>query len=293
VTDAVRTPDELLEGLPDFPFEPSYRTVDGLRLAHIDIGEGAPVVFFHGEPTWSFLWRKLIPPVRDAGYRCIAPDLAGFGRSDKPVELDWYSYDQHVAMVTPLLEELDLRDATIVVHDWGGPIGLRLAVEHPDRIARIVVLDTGLFTGHQKMTDAWNAFRDFVQRTDDLPVGFLVRGACKRDPGDEVIAAYEAPYPSAASKAGARAFPLMLPTSPEMPGAAAGQRVLDALQGDARPKLVIWADSDPVIPLETGQRFAAALGTEVSHVIADASHFLQEDAGLEIGERIADWLRAG
>jgi haloalkane dehalogenase len=293
VTDAVRTPDELLEGLPDFPFEPSYRTVDGLRLAHIDIGEGAPVVFFHGEPTWSFLWRKVIPPVRDAGYRCIAPDLAGFGRSDKPVELDWYSYDQHVAMVTPLLEELDLRDATIVVHDWGGPIGLRLAVEHPDRIARIVVLDTGLFTGHQKMTDAWNAFRDFVQRTDDLPVGFLVRGACKRDPGDEVIAAYEAPYPSAASKAGARAFPLMLPTSPEMPGAAAGQRVLDALQGDARPKLVIWADSDPVIPLETGQRFAAALGTEVSHVIADASHFLQEDAGLEIGERIADWLRAG
>jgi haloalkane dehalogenase len=293
VADAVRTPDELLEGLPEFPFEPSFRELDGLRLAHIDVGEGPPVVFFHGEPTWSFLWRKVIPPVRDAGYRCIAPDLAGFGRSDKPVDIGWYSYDRHVAMVEPLLSELDLRDATFVVHDWGGPIGLRLAVEHADRVSRLVVLDTGLFTGHQKMTDAWKAFRDFVERTEDLPVGFLVRGACKRDPGDDVIAGYEAPYVSPESKAGTRAFPLMLPTSPEMPGAAAGQRVLDALQGDTRPKLVLWADSDPVIPLETGHRFAAALGTDVAHVIADASHFLQEDAGPEIGAHIASWLTSG
>ena len=150
------------------------------------------------------------------------------------------------------------------MHDWGGPIGLRLAVEHPDRVGRMVILDTGLFTGHQPMTDAWVAFRDFVQRTEDLPVGFLVRGACKRDPGDEVIAAYDAPFPNAGSKAGARAFPLMLPTSPEMPGAAAGQRVLDALREDQRPKLVLWADSDPVIPLETGHRFAEALGTEIA-----------------------------
>jgi haloalkane dehalogenase len=193
-------------------------------------------------------------------------------------------------MVAPLLEELDLRQATFVVHDWGGPIGLRLAVEHADRVARLVILDTGLFTGHQKMTDAWLAFRDFVDRTEDLPVGFLVRGACKRDPGDEVVAAYEAPFPSVESKAGARAFPLMLPTSPEAPGAAAGQKVLDALQSDTRPKLVLWADSDPVIPLETGRRFAAALGTDVAHVIAEASHFLQEDAGPEIGAHIADWL---
>ena len=230
MTDAVRTPDELLEGLPDFPFSSSFREWDGLRLAHLDEGEGPPVVFFHGEPTWSFLWRKVIPPVRDAGFRCIAPDLPGFGRSDKPIELDWYSYDRHVASVAPLLEELDVRDGTVVVHDWGGPIGLRLAVEHPDRIARIVILDTGLFTGHQKMSDAWIAFRNFVERTDDLPVGFLVKGACKQDPGDAVIAAYDAPYPNPDSKAGARAFPLMLPTSPEMPGAEAGQRVLEALR---------------------------------------------------------------
>jgi haloalkane dehalogenase len=293
VTDAIRTPDEVLEGLPEFPFKPSFRDYDGLRLAHIDEGDGAPVVFLHGEPTWSFLWRKVIPPVRDAGFRCIAPDLPGFGRSDKPSDIGWYSYDRHVEAIAPLLDELDLREATVVVHDWGGPIGLRLAVEHPDRIARIVVLDTGLFTGHQKMTDAWMAFRNFVERTEDLPVGFLVRGACKQDPGDEVIAAYDAPFPNADSKAGARAFPLILPLTPESPGAPAGQRVLEALRGDQRPKLVLWADSDPVIPLETGERFAASLGTGVDHVIADASHFLQEDAGLEIGRLIADWLSAG
>jgi haloalkane dehalogenase len=189
-----------------------------------------------------------------------------------------------------LFERLDLRDATIVVHDWGGPIGLRVAVEQSERVARMVILDTGLATGRFKMNEAWMAFRNFVQRTEDLPVGFLVRGACKRDPGDEVIAAYDAPFPNADSKAGARAFPLMLPLTPDAPAAAAIQRVLDALRSDTRPKLVLWADSDPVIPLETGHRFAQALGTEVDHVIADASHFLQEDAGPEIGDRIADWL---
>ncbi len=226
----------------------------------------------------------------EAGYRCVAPDLPGFGRSDKPVDQDWYTYDRHVEAMAPLLEELDLREATVVVHDWGGPVGLRLAVEHPDRISRLVILDTGLFTGHQQMNDAWLAFRDFVKRTEDMPVGFLVRGACRHDPGDEVIAAYEAPFPNPESKAGARAFPLILPTSPDMPGAQAGQRVLDALRSDERPKLVLWADSDPVIPLSTGERFAATLGTEIDHVIAEAGHFLQEDAGPEIGRLIASWL---
>jgi haloalkane dehalogenase len=293
VTDAIRAPDELLEALPDFPFASHYRSWDGLRLAHLDEGDGPPVVFVHGEPTWSFLWRKVIPPVRAAGFRCVAPDLPGFGRSDKPLELEWYSYDRHVEAAAALLEELDLREATVVVHDWGGPIGLRLAVEHPDRVARMVILDTGLFTGHQRMTDAWKAFRDFVERTEDLPVGMLVRGACKHDPGDAVIAAYDAPFPNAAAKAGARAFPLMLPLSPDAPGAAAGMRVLEALRSDTRPKLVLWADSDPVLPLETGHRLAAALGTEIGRVIADASHFLQEDAGPLIGETLADWLRSG
>jgi haloalkane dehalogenase len=290
MTDAIRTPGELLDGLPEFPFESSYRQWNGLRLAHLDEGDGRPVVFVHGEPTWSYLWRKVIPPVRDTGFRCIAPDLPGFGRSDKPVELEWYTYDRHTASVAALCEDLDLRDVTVVVHDWGGPIGLRVASELPDRVTRLVILDTGLFTGRQRMNDAWMAFRKFVEQTEDVPIGLLVRRACKRDPGDEVIAGYERPFPNAQAKAGARAFPLILPLSPEAPGAREGQRVLDSLRGDSRPKLVLWADSDPVLPLQTGERFAQALGTEIDHVISDAGHFLQEDAGPAIGALIADWL---
>jgi haloalkane dehalogenase len=293
VPDAYRTPDERFADLPDFPFEPRYRDVDGLRLAHVDEGEGRPVVFFHGEPTWSFLWRKVIGPVRDAGHRCIAPDLAGFGRSDKPIDIGWYSYDRHTELTATLLEDLDVRGATIVVHDWGGPIGLRLAVEHAERIERIVILDTGLFTGHQRMTDAWTAFRDFVERTEDLPVGFLVRGACKNDPGDEVIAAYEAPFPSIASKAGARAFPQLIPQTPDAPGAAAGQRVQEALREDRRPTLMLWADSDPVLPLAVAERFAAAIGRPAPRTIDNAGHFLQEDQGPLIGQLILDWLLDG
>lgn len=293
MVDALRTAADAFEGLPDFPFAAQYREVGGLRLAHIDEGEGAPVIFVHGEPTWSFLWRKVIPPVRDAGFRCIAPDLAGFGRSDKPTDIDWYSYERHAELTASLLEDLDVRGATIVVHDWGGPIGLRLAVEQPQRIERIVILDTGLFTGRQRMTDAWTAFHDFVERTEDLPIGLLVRGACKSDPGDAVIAAYDAPFPTPAAKAGARAFPLMIPRAPEDPGAAAGQRVQDALREDTRPKLVLWADSDPILPLSVGERFAAAIGGPPPETIEDASHFLQEDQGPLIGRRIADWLLAG
>jgi haloalkane dehalogenase len=288
--DAVRTPDEALEGLPDFPFRSHYRKVDGLRLAHLDEGEGKPVVFFHGEPTWSFLWRKVIPPVRDAGYRCIAPDYPGFGRSDKPTDLGWYTYDRHVELMAALLEELDVRDATAVVHDWGGPIGLRLAVEHPDRFSRIVIMETGPFTGHQKMSDVWFGFRDFVERNEDVPVGVIVRHSCKEDPGDEVVAAYEAPYPDAPSKAGVRAFPLILPTTPEMPGAAEGKRVAEALRVDERPALVLWADSDPVLPFSVGERVSSELNFPPPRRIENASHFLQEDAGPEIGAIIADWL---
>jgi len=292
MTDAVRTPEEALEGLPDFPFAACYRQLEGLRLAHIDEGDGPSVIFLHGEPTWSFLWRKVIPPVRDAGFRCLAPDLVGFGRSDKPSDIAFYSYDRHVACAASLLEDLDVRDATVVVHDWGGLIGLRLAVEHPQRIERLVILNTGLFTGRQRMTDAWTAFRDFVARTEDLPVGMLVRGGCHTDPGDEVIAAYDAPFPTAASKAGARAFPLLIPRTPEEPGAAAGRRVLEALREDLRPTLMLWADSDPVLPLSVGERFAEAIARPAPRAIEHAGHFLQEDQGPLIGALIADWLTA-
>lgn len=293
MSEVVRTPEGALEGLPDFPFPARYREVEGLRLAHVDEGDGPPVVFFHGEPTWSYLWRKVIPPVRDAGFRCIAPDLAGFGRSDKPTDVGFYTYDRHCALAGTLLEDLDLCSATVVVHDWGGPIGLRLAMEQRERVERLVILDTGLFTGHQRMTDAWAAFRDFVERTEDLPVGLLVRRACHTDPGDEVIAAYDAPYPDPPSKAGARAFPLLIPRTPEDPGAAAGQRLLDALKEDRRATLMLWADSDPILPFSVGERFAAAIGREPPRPIEDASHFLQEDQGPLIGSLIAEWLTAG
>ena len=202
----LRTPDERLEGLPDYPVRVhATGRSTGCGSPTSTRARGTPVVFFHGEPTWSFLWRKVIPPVRDAGYRCIAPDYAGFGRSDKPTDLGWYTYDRHVELMAVLLEELDLRDATAVVHDWGGPIGLRLAVEHPERFSRIVIMETGPFTGHQRMSDAWLAFRDFVRDNEDVPVGMLVRGGCKHDPGDEVIAAYEAPYMDAGVEGRARA----------------------------------------------------------------------------------------
>jgi haloalkane dehalogenase len=194
--EATRAPEARFADLPGFPYAARYRDVDGLRLAHLDEGDGPPVLLVHGEPTWSYLWRHVIPPLRDAGFRCVVPDHAGFGRSDKPADLSWYSYDRHTALLTELVERLDLRDATVVVHDWGGPIGLRVAAEHPDRISRIVAMDTGLFTGHQKMSDAWQLFRDFVERTEDLPIGMLVRGGCHRDPGDDVIAAYEARLPA-------------------------------------------------------------------------------------------------
>src|SRR6266511_3027364 len=180
MTDAYRTPDERFEGLPEFDLPARYREVGGLRLAYVEDGEGAPVVFLHGEPTWSFLWRKVIPPVRDAGFRCVAPDLVGFGRSDKPISESWYSFDRHTEVIASLLDDLDLRDVTLVLHDWGGPIGLRIAVEQPDRVARLVAMDTGIFTGHQPMSEAWQRFADFVARTEDLPIGFLVRQRCAR-----------------------------------------------------------------------------------------------------------------
>ena len=287
----MRTPEEALRGLPDFPFESRYREVDGLRLAYLDEGEGQPVVFFHGEPTWSFLWRKVIPPVRDAGYRCIAPDYAGFGRSDKPTDLDWYTYDRHVELMAALLEELDLRDATAVVHDWGGPIGLRLAVEHPDRFSRIVIMETGPFTGHQRMSDAWLAFRDFVRDNEDVPVGFLVRGGCKNDPGDEVIAAYEAPYPDARVE-GRRP---RLPADPADRARRARRR-----RGQTRRRRAARgraADAGPLGRLRPGRcrsRSASGSPSELNfpapRPIENAGHFLQEDAGPEIGAIIAEWL---
>jgi len=287
-----RTPDDRFAALPDFPHPPRYTDVGGLRIAWVEAGsaDGPPVVLFHGEPTWSFLWRKVIPPLAGAGLRCLAPDLPGFGRSDKPEDLGWYSYDRHTETVLAWLDALDVRGATAVVHDWGGPIGMRCFVDRPERFDRIVITDTGFFDGDQPMTEAWRRFRDFTERTEDLPVGFLVNGGTQRELAPEEIAAYEAPFPTPASKAGARAFPLMLPTSPDMPGAAEGRRVREAMVADERPKLLVWADADPIIPPVVGEKMAAMLGAPAPTLIPAASHFLQEDGGEELGRRIAAWL---
>ena len=288
-----RTPEERFASLPGFPFEPRYREWQGLRLAHIDEGEGAPVVMLHGEPTWSYLYRKVIDPLLQAGHRCIAPDLPGFGRSDKPLSEGWYSYENHTLAIASLLDALDLRDVTLVMQDWGGPIGLRVAtMELPERVARLVLMDTGVFDGRQRMSEGWHRFREFVERSPDVPIGVLIRGGCKSPPADEVVRAYEAPFPDRASKAGVRTFPALIPSSPDAPGATEGASVIAALRQERRPTLVMWGDSDPALPLEPVGRLMAQLipSAEELRVIFDAGHYLQEDQGERLGAMIAEWL---
>jgi haloalkane dehalogenase len=216
--------------------------VGGLRIAYLDEGEGRPLLMLHGEPTWSYLFRKMIPPLRDAGYRCVAIDYPGFGRSDKPVDERWYSYDRHTEVVGAMIEGLDLRDVVLVGHDWGGPVGVRLAVEsQAERFDRFVLIDTPFFTGRQVMPPPWWEMHDMILETPDMPIGDLIRRHCAVDPGDEVIAAYEAPFPDAAAKAGARAFPLhVLPKSADRPAAKACWRVMKAMRKDDRPTLTLW-----------------------------------------------------
>ena len=293
--DVFRTPEERFLGLPGFPYEPRYREWRGMRLAHVDEGDpsAAPIVMLHGEPTWSYLWRKVMAVLLRNGYRCVVPDLPGFGRSDKPTDDSWYSYDNYTAAVAALFEELNLWDVTLVVHDWGGPIGLRVATtELPERVSRIVAMDTGVFTGHGSMPVAWHVFRKFVERVPNVPVRRLVKSGCKTAPPSSVLDAYEAPFPSKESKAGVRAFPPMIPLSPNAPGAAAGQAVARALAEDVRPTLLLWADSDPVLPLESAGRAIEGLLPNAGEltVIENAGHFLQEDQGEHIGALIHDWL---
>jgi haloalkane dehalogenase len=288
----LRTPPERFDALPDFPYQPSFHAWEGLRLAHIDEGRGPPVLMLHGEPTWSFLFRKCIPPLLDAGYRCIALDLPGFGRSDKPADVDWYSYERHVAASASLIEQLDLRDVTLVLHDWGGPIGLRVATGRlGDRVSRIVAMDTTILTG-QNLGEAWHWFRDLVASREDLPTGRVVRVSCRQRPPNEVVAAYEAPFPDASYKAGVRAFPRLIPLSQENPTAAAGREIVAALREDPRPALVLWAESDVMFPREEfAYSFHAAFRrADGPIVIKDTGHFMFEERGAHVGELLARWL---
>jgi haloalkane dehalogenase len=288
--DVFRTPDERFATLPGYDFEPHYTELDGLRLHYVDEGEGEPVVCFHGEPTWSYLYRKMLPPLVASGRRVICPDYAGFGRSDKPTDQDWYTYDRHVDLVTRLLAELDVQGVTAVVQDWGGPIGLRWAVENPERVARLVILNTGLFTG--RVSKGFMAWRDFAERNPDLPVGMVVGGATASDVPGDVVAAYEAPFPTPESKAGAAQFPLIVPTSEEMAGATEMRAVSDALSRWDKPALVAFSDSDPVFPFpRSGEVFAELIPTAGEQVrIEGAAHFLQEDRGQEIADEMISFM---
>jgi haloalkane dehalogenase len=290
--DIFRTPDERFESLPGYDFEPHYTELDGLRMHYVDEGSGDPVVCFHGEPTWAYLYRKMLPPLVAGGNRVICPDYAGFGRSDKPTERGWYTYDRHVDLVTRVLEELDVRGATVVVQDWGGPIGLRWAVENAERVARLVILNTGLFTG--RVSKGFMAWRDFAERNPDLPVGFVVGGATATDVPEDVVAAYEAPFPNAESKAGAAQFPLIVPTSEDMAGAAEMREVTDALSQWGKPALVAFSDSDPVFPFpRSGEVFSALIPAAGEQVrIEGAAHFLQEDRGERIAEEMLSFFES-
>jgi haloalkane dehalogenase len=293
----LRTPDERFVGLPGFGYPPRYADVGGLRLAYVEAGPpgGEPVLLLHGEPSWSFLYRTVMPVLADAGLRVIAADLAGFGRSDKPAEMADHTYARHVEWIRALaFDRLDLHELTLVGQDWGGLIGLRLVAEHPDRFARVVAANTGLPTGDQPMPDVWLRFREVVRTAPTLSVSRLVQSGCQTALAPEVLAAYEAPFPDLAYAAAVRAMPNLVPATPDDPASEANRAAWRQLSTWDKPFLVAFSDRDPI----TGgmapilkRVIPGAAGLE-HPVIAGAGHFLQEDAGDRLATVIADFIRA-
>ncbi|MDP9100935.1 MAG: haloalkane dehalogenase [Actinomycetota bacterium] len=293
----LRTPDERFADLPGFPWAPHYATTsDGLRMAYVDEGpaDAPAVVLLHGEPSWSYLYRTMIPVFTAAGLRVVAPDLIGFGRSDKPADVADYTYARHVEWVRSVLfDALQLTEITLVCQDWGGLIGLRLVGEHPSRFARVCAANTGLPDGTRRLPDAWWAFHDFVARTPDLPIGFLVASGCAAGLGPAETAAYEAPFPDATYKAGARAFPALIPQDPDNPATPDNQAAWVGLAAFDRPFLCAFSDKDPIT--SGGERMligkiAGAQG-QPHTTIEGAGHFLQEDRGVELASVILNWMR--
>ena len=285
-----RTPEDRFTALADFPFEPHYDDQDGLRMHRVDKGEGDPVLCLHGEPTWSYLYRTMIPGLSRVA-RVVAPDYFGFGRSDKPTGRDWYSFDRHYGSILSLVESLDLRRLTVVVQDWGGPIGMRLAVEQPERVARLVILNTGV-GGGRAPNEVWLRFREVVRGAGgDFQAGRLIRRACVRGLSDEAMAGYDAPFPTPESKAGPLMFPEQVPTEPEHPNTQPLLAIRDALKTWEKPTLVLFGDSDLIFPPEVAERIAELIpGSLPAETIANAGHFVQEDAGEEVTARIVRFL---
>ena len=297
----LRTPDERFADLPDFPFAPHYVELtdpdDGsrsIRMHHLDEGprDGDVVVLLHGEPSWCYLYRSMIPPLVDAGLRVVAPDLIGFGRSDKPTRRDDHTYARHVEWVREaLFDRLGLERITLFCQDWGGLIGLRVVGEHPDRFARIVASNTGLNTGDRAPTDAFLAWQRFSQDVPEFPVGAIIAGGCTRTLSPAELAAYDAPFPDESYKEAARQMPTLVPSSPDDPAAPANRAAWASLATFERPVLTAFSDRDPVSA--GGERAflkipGAAGRTHVT--IEGAGHFVQEDAGPELVGHILDLI---
>ena len=292
----LRTPDDRFAGLPDYPFAPNYVEVDGLRVHYVDEGpaDAAPVLLLHGEPSWSYLYRTMIPVLTAAGLRAVAPDLVGFGRSDKPAQRADYTYQRHVDWMRALLVDgLGLEAITLVCQDWGGLIGLRLVGEHPDRFARVVAANTFLPTGDRDLGEAFFAWQRFSQDVEQFPVGAIVNGGCTTDLPPGVIAAYDAPFPDESFKEGARQFPLLVPSAPDDPAAEPNRQAWKALRQWDKPFLTAFSDADPItagaervlqsdIPGASGQAHTTITG---------GGHFLQEDRGDELAAVVVEFVK--
>ena len=296
----LRTPDERFAKLPDFEFVPHYVEVADpsggapLRMAYLDEGprDGATVVLLHGEPSWSYLYRFMIPGLVEAGYRVVAPDLIGFGRSDKPSERAQYTYARHVEWTRELLfDRLDLVDVTLFAQDWGSLIGLRLVGEHPERFARVMIGNGGLPTGDERMSSAFKAWQDFSQTTPELHVGNIVSGGCAQRLSAEVIAAYDAPFPDESYKEGARQFPTLVPTSPQDPAHDANVAAWAVLEQFTKPFLCCFSN-DPITHGGEAKFIALVPGArgQAHRTLESTAHFLQEENGPELAGVLVDFI---
>lgn len=296
--EVLRTPDDRFAGLPGYAFQPHYVEVgEGIRVHCVDEGPGdaaETVLLLHGEPSWSYLYRKMIPPLADAGHRVVAPDLVGFGKSDKPARRDDYTYQRHVDWVWEAVEQVGLDGVTFFGQDWGSLIGLRLVAEHPDRFRRVVIGNGFLPTGDRPPGEAFLAWRKFSQEIPEFPVGRIVNGGCVTDLPDEVIAAYDAPFPDESYKEGARRFPMLVPTSPDDPASEANRRAWESLERFTKPFLTAFADSDPFTAGADEALRERIPGTkgQPHTTIEGAGHFLQEDKGEDLAGVILDFIQA-
>jgi len=287
----IRTPDHCFQNLPDFPFKPRYLEINGMRIHYIDEGKGKPVLCLHGEPTWSFLYRRMIPLLAKT-HRVLAFDFVGFGRSDKLTEPQEYSFDLHRKTLIGFIDALELNEITVVVHDWGGPIGLRVVTELPDRFVRLVILNTFLPTGEERPSKAFLSWRDMVERVaPDLPIGSIMRRALPNATA-EIIAAYEAPFPTAAYKAGAVAWPLMVPLEREQPVAAEMRKTREVLSRWEKPALIMFSDNDPILggAYAFFREMIPSAKKQPEIIIRGAGHFLQEEKGAEIAQHILAFM---